>query len=176
MKRRKEADVERRFSTGATVEGRQLVGLAAPFGSETRIADFREVIAPGAFTRTLAENPDILALVDHDPSRLLARTRSGTLELRETAQGLEYRITLPETTIGNDLRTLAQRGDIGGVSMGFVATRESWDGDRRTLEEVELHEVSIVQAHAAYPTTTVSLRHRLTPGTVELLKRWLETV
>ena len=46
-------DLERRFATGATVEGRQLIGLAAPFGVETRIADFREVIAPGAFTKTI---------------------------------------------------------------------------------------------------------------------------
>ena len=46
-------DLERRFTTGASVEGRQLVGLAAPFGSETRIHDFREVIAPGAFTLSL---------------------------------------------------------------------------------------------------------------------------
>ncbi|MBH1819898.1 HK97 family phage prohead protease [Stenotrophomonas maltophilia] len=170
-------NVERRFAAGATVEGRQLIGLAAPFGSETRVADFREVIAPGAFTRTLAENRDILALVDHDVGRVLGRTRSGTLELRESAQGLEYRIALPETTTGNDLRALAVRGDLGGVSMGFVAKRDSWAGELRTLHEVELHEISIVQAHAAYPTTTVSLRSRQ-PGDRDhlgLLRCWLET-
>ncbi|MGY5998436.1 HK97 family phage prohead protease [Stenotrophomonas maltophilia] len=170
-------NVERRFAAGATVEGRQLIGLAAPFGSETRVADFREVIAPGAFTRTLAENRDILALVDHDVGRVLGRTRSGTLELRESAQGLEYRIALPETTTGNDLRALALRGDLGGVSMGFVAKRDSWAGELRTLHEVELHEISIVQAHAAYPTTTVSLRSRQ-PGDRDrlgLLRCWLET-
>lgn len=169
--------MERRFAAGATVEGRQLIGLAAPFGSETRVADFREVIAPGAFTRTLAENRDILALVDHDVGRVLGRTRSGTLELRESAQGLEYRIALPETTTGNDLRALAVRGDLGGVSMGFVAKRDSWAGELRTLHEVELHEISIVQAHAAYPTTTVSLRSRQ-PGDRDhlgLLRCWLET-
>ena len=170
-------NLERRFATGATVEGRQLTGLAAPYGSETRIADFREVIAPGAFTRTLAENRDILALVDHDAGKVLGRTRSGTLELRETAEGLAYRLALPDTSSGNDLRTLAQRGDLGGVSMGFVATRDSWEGDLRTLHEVELHEISIVQAHAAYPTTTVSLRSRH-PGARDrlgVLRYWLET-
>ena len=169
--------MERRFAAGATVDGRQLIGLAAPFGSETRVADFREVIAPGAFTRTLAENRDILALVDHDVGRVLGRTRSCTLELRESAQGLEYRIALPETTTGNDLRALALRGDLGGVSMGFVAKRDSWAGELRTLHEVELHEISIVQAHAAYPTTTVSLRSRQ-PGDRDrlgLLRCWLET-
>ena len=170
-------DLERRFTTGATVEGRQLIGLAAPYGSETRIADFRESIAPGAFTRTLVENRDILALVDHDPGRVLGRTRSGSLSLTETDAGLEYRITLPDTTTGNDLRALAQRGDLGGVSMGFVAKRDSWDGELRTLHEVELHEISIVQAHAAYPTTTVSLRSRQ-PGDRDrlgVLRYWLET-
>lgn len=168
-------DLERRFATGAAVEGRTLTGVAAPFGSEARIADFREVIAPGAFARTLAENRDILALVDHDASRVLGRTRSGTLELRETGAGLEYRVTLPDTTTGNDLRALAQRGDLGGVSMGFIATRDSWKGELRTLHEVELHEVSIVQAHPAYPTTTVSLRSRNAVGLRNDPRfRWLE--
>ena len=50
-------DMERRFAASAVVEGRQLVGLAAPFDSETRIADFRERIAPGAFARTSTLRP-----------------------------------------------------------------------------------------------------------------------
>ena len=168
-------DMERRFAASAVVEGRQLVGLAAPFDSETRIADFRERIAPGAFARTLAEHRDILALVNHDPGRVLGRTRSGSLSLAETAAGLEYRIALPDTTIGRDLRTLAERGDLGGVSMGFVATRDSWAGDLRTLHEVELFEVSIVQAHPAYSDTTVSLRSRSNAGLrADPRFRWLE--
>ncbi|MBV6807992.1 HK97 family phage prohead protease [Xanthomonas perforans] len=169
-------DIERRLATGATVEGRQLIGLAAPFGTETRIADFRELIAPGAFTRTLAENKDILALADHAPDKVLGRTKSGTLALRQTDKGLEYSLTLPDTSTGNDIRTLAQRGDLGGVSMGFVATRDSWDGDRRTLHEVELIEISIVQSWPAYPTTTVSLRSKSQHvDQLAILKFWLET-
>lgn len=168
-------ELERRFTSSATVEGRQLVGLAAPYGAETRIADFRETIAPGAFARSLSEGRDILALVDHDPGKVLGRTRTGTLELRETAEGLEYRVTLPDTTTGRDLRALAERDDLGGVSFGFVATRDSWEGELRTLHEVELHEVSIVQAHAAYPTTTVSLRSRDAEGLRRDPRfRWLE--
>lgn len=153
-------DIERRFAGGANLEGRQLIGLAAPYGTATRIADFSEVIAPGAFTCTLAEQRDVLALVDHDAGRVLGRTRSGTLQLRETAAGLEYRIALPDTSAGHDLRSLAERGDLGGVSIGFVAVRDSWEGDLRTLHEVQLHEISIVQARAAYPDTTVALRSR----------------
>ena len=115
--------------------------------------------------------------MDHDPGRVLGRTRSGSLSLTETADGLEYRLSLPDTTTGNDLRALAQRGDLGGVSMGFVATRDSWDGELRTLHEVELHEISIVQSWPAYAATTVSLRSRQ-PGDRDrlgMLRYWLET-
>lgn len=169
--------IEQRFARGAALEGRQLVGLAAPFNSPTAIADFREQIAPGAFTRSLASGTDVLALADHDTTRVLGRTSTGSLELRETERGLEYRLNLPDTTIGRDLRELAQRGDLGGVSFGFRVVRESWQDELRTLQEVELHEISIVQAWPAYPTTTVSLRSRL-PGDRDrlgTLRLWLET-
>lgn len=46
------------------------------------MADFREAIALGAFTRTLTENRDTLALVDPDVNQELGRTPSGTAELR----------------------------------------------------------------------------------------------
>lgn len=168
------SDVERRFSNGASVEGRQLVGLAAPYGVETRIGDYTEVIAKGAFTRSLADGRDVLALADHDAGKVLARTRSGTLTLRETDRGLEYALTLPETSVGNDLRALAARGDLGGVSFGFRCIRDAWQGDVRTLHDVELHEISVVSAWPAYPETTVSLRSRQM-GDVSVLRYWLET-
>lgn len=167
-------DLEFRFAQTA-IEGRQLVGLAAPFNSETRIGGFTEVIAPGAFARTLAEGRDILALADHDETRVLGRTKSGTLELRETSKGLEFRLQLPDTSIGNDLRALAQRGDLGGVSFGFRAVKEVWEGERRTLQDVELIEVSIVQSWPAYTDTTVALRNRQQAGSVAVLRHWLET-
>ncbi len=168
--------LERRFAP-ASLEGRQLVGLAAPYDSETRIGEFRERIARGAFTRTLSESRDILALSDHDPAKVLGRTKSGTLQLEETVHGLQFRLQLPDTTAGRDLQTLAERGDLGGVSFGFRAIKDSWEGELRTLHEVELHEISIVQSWPAYPDTTVALRSR--PIRMFMLgprRAWLETV
>lgn len=64
--------------------GRRLEGYAATFNTETRIGNrFDEVILPGAFSASLKAGGDILALVDHDATRVLARTRSGTLRLSE---------------------------------------------------------------------------------------------
>src|SRR3546814_3193568 len=81
------------------------------------------------------------------------------------------------TTIGNDLRELAQRVDLGGVSFCFRAVRDSWEGELRTLHEVELHEVSIVQSWPAYPDTTVALRSRpIVMRWIDPRRAWLETV
>src|ERR1051326_3517067 len=82
--------------------GRRLEGYAAIFNTETRVADFVETIAPGAFAGSLASGADILALADHDPTRLLARTRSGTLRLCEDTKGLNFDLDLPLTTLGAD--------------------------------------------------------------------------
>lgn len=72
--------IEKRFQTmELRAKGRRLEGYAALFGTEARIGGgMVETIASGAFKSTLEERAYILALVDHDPARVLARTRSGT--------------------------------------------------------------------------------------------------
>jgi len=144
--------IERR-GAAATVSaaGRRLVGYAARFGVEAQIGSFRERIAPGAFAASLASGRDILALVDHDPKALLGRTRTGTLTLREDADGLAFELALPDTRAAADILALAERGDIGGMSFGFVATDDAWEGELRELRAVELHEISIVQSVAGLP-------------------------
>lgn len=144
------------------VAGRRLEGYAATFGAPARIGSFTELIHPGAFRASLL-NParDVLALVDHDPGRLLARTSSGTLRLTEDARGLAFSLDLPNTSLGRDVLALAERRDIGGMSFGFVATDEAWPAaDRRELRAVDLLEISIVHAHPAYPRTVIAARAR----------------
>lgn len=147
----------------ADVAGRKLAGYAATFGTPAAIDGFTETIRSGAFRRSLAGGSDILALVDHDPTRLLARTRSGTLRLSEDARGLAFDLDVPPTTLGNDVLAMAERGDLGGMSFGFrvAAGGDHWP-DKRTRElcAVELVEVSVVHAFPAYEGTSVAARHR----------------
>jgi hypothetical protein len=138
--------------------GRKLTGYAATFGSEARIGATRETIAAGAFRATLASGRDVLALVDHDPARVLARTKSGTLRLSEDVRGLAFEIDLPDTTAGRDVLALAERGDLGGMSFGFRVVDEIRDADRRELRAVELVEVSVIGAFPAYQGTSVEAR------------------
>lgn len=158
--------------------GRRLEGYAALFNSESRIAGrFVETIRAGAFAASLASGADVLALVDHDPKNLIARTKSGTLRLSEDARGLAFSLDVPDTTLGRDTLALAERGDLGGMSFGFTTQDEKWIGDKRELRAVTLHEISIVQSFAAYENTVINVRSR--DGMFvrrNLARRYLETL
>lgn len=159
MIERRHLEVELR----ADVAGRKLAGYAARFSTPAEIDGFTETIRCGAFRASLTSGSDVLALVDHDPSKLLARTRSGTLRLSEDVRGLAFELDVPPTTLGNDVLAMVERQDIGGMSFGFrVASGGDHWPDRRTreLRAVELVEVSVVHAFPAYEGTSVAARTR----------------
>jgi hypothetical protein len=155
-------EVERRAAAlEVRASGRRLVGVAATFGTVAIIgAKAKEQIAPGAFAASLVDGNDILALVDHDPAKVIGRTRSKTLRLFQDNRGLAFEIDLPETSAANDVLALAARGDLGGMSFGFVVPPggETWQGELRTLHRIDLREISVVSAWPAYQGTQVSLR------------------
>ncbi|HWM82953.1 MAG TPA: HK97 family phage prohead protease [Pseudolabrys sp.] len=138
-----------------------VVGYAAIFGEVADIGGyFQEVVSRGAFTRTL-RTADVRAYFDHDRGRVLGRTSSGTLRLGEDDKGLRVEIDLPDTSDGRDVTTLIERGDISGMSIGVVVSRQEWDETadptKRTILEVDLYEVSIV-SEPAYEGTSIALR------------------
>lgn len=155
------ATLERRTGTlEIRAQGRRLEGYAAVFGTEARIGTFTETIRSGAFSQTLASGSDVLALVDHDPGRVLARTRSGTLRLTQDTRGLGFSLDLPDTQAARDVLALAERGDLGGMSFGFQvpAGGDVWSGTKRELRAVDLFEISVVQAFPAYDGTVINAR------------------
>ena len=170
--------IERRaFSAELRAKGRKLEGYAATFGTEARILDYTETIRAGAFKHSLTANNDILGLVDHDTSKVLARTKSGTLRLAEDSRGLAFSLDVPATQAGNDVLALAERGDLGGMSFAFIPLDERWEEDKRELRSVDLKEISVVSAWPAYDGTSVQARTKpvVLPLRVALYKRYLET-
>lgn len=136
-------------------------GYAALFNVETNIGGYWvESIAPGAFTRTLAED-DILAVHSHDIGRVVGRTGAETLTLREDAKGLAFENALPDTSDGRDLAVSIERKDIPGMSFGFITRKQEWDETvdppKRTIIEATLIEITY-SALPAYPDTTVGMR------------------
>ncbi len=164
--------LERRTFTEVRADGRRLEGYAATFGAEARIGSIIETIAPGAFRGAIGG--DVLALFDHDPGKVLGRTRSGTLRLSEDAKGLAFSLDLPDTQAGRDVLELAQRNDLGGMSFAFLVPKggDRWNGERRTLLSLDLKEISVVSAFPAYPDTSLALRSRepARSARVELLR------
>lgn len=140
---------------------RIVTGYAAVFNSRTLLWEgLEEMIASGAFSRALSSGADIRCLFDHDWSKVLGRTKSGTLRLEEDDRGLKFEVELPNTTVANDLIESMNRGDINQCSFGFIPTEETWDYNTdpvlRTVNEVELFEVSIVSL-PAYQDTEATL-------------------
>ncbi len=142
---------------------RGLSGYAATFHQEARIADsFTEVLLPGCFAASLADNTDLLLLADHDPTKVLSRTRSG-LQVSENGRGLYFEVAeLPNTTAANDALEMVRSGTVGGCSFAFTVPPDGdrWAGTRRELRAVSLLEVSIVSAWPAYSGTSVAVRAR----------------
>jgi HK97 family phage prohead protease len=142
-----------------------LEGYAAVFNSDS--VEFEgweknwiERIEPGAFARSLREQPDIKALWSHRSDMPIARA-PGTLDIREDDTGLKVSIQLADTTVGRDLLANVRAGNVDAMSFGFEMRsqriEENDDIVVRTLTDVDLIEVSAV-VWPAYPDTSLAIR------------------
>lgn len=143
-------------------DGMRFTGYAAVFNSESEPLPFTERINPGAFSKSLRSRNEVKMFMNHNMDHVLASTRSKTLNLKEDSTGLLAEAVLPDTSVGRDLATLMKRGDVHSMSFGFSVPNggDKWspDGSVRELQEVRLHEVSIVTGFPAYEATTASVR------------------
>ena len=145
---------------------KRIDGYFAVFGSDYEIAPgMSESIAPGAFSRTLADNGDVRALTNHDTTLVLGRVKAGTLELREDDRGLYGSILInPNDQDAVNLYERVRRGDVDQCSFGFEivdeATERRADGSTHwTIKDVNLFEVSAC-TFPAYEATNISARER----------------
>jgi len=163
MTNNREIRVLKSHDLRADGEKRTIAGYAAVFNSNSEdLGGFIETIAPGAFDAVMGD--DVRALVNHDESKVLARTKAGTLRLDLDETGLRYEFDVPNTTYGNDLLESVNRGDISQSSFGFSVDEDEWERGmngakaRRTITKVSrLYDVSPV-TYPAYPDTSVALR------------------
>lgn len=137
-------------------------GYFAVFGDVYHIdKGMSESIAPGAFARSLSG--DVRALINHDTTLVLGRTKAKTLELREDQHGLWGRIYINRNDADAvSLYERVKRGDVDGCSIGFDIRSEDTDvsaeGDVHwTIRDVDLWEVSCC-TFPAYEATSVQAR------------------
>ena len=123
-----------------------------------------EIVKPGAFSGCMGQ--DTRALINHDSTLVLGRTKAGTLELKEDEHGLWGRIRINrEDGDAMNLYARVQRGDVDQCSFGFNIKRETFvdlggDQYRWEIEEVDpLYEVSVC-TFPAYQETSVAARQK----------------
>lgn len=155
--------VAQQFQTRSANDDLFIEGYFSVFNSEYPLWEgASEIVKPGAFTNSVSG--DVRALINHDSSLVLGRTKTGTLTLRQDERGLWGSIRINRDDVdAMNLYARVQRGDVDQCSFGFDIKRETFvdlgDGKCRwEIEEVDpLYEVSVC-TFPAYTETSVSAR------------------
>lgn len=135
---------------------RTVEGYAAVFNSDSvNFGGFIERMLPGSITEQTIAESDVLALLDHDKQKVLARSKfgKGSLHLSVDSRGLKYSFEAPDTVYGNELIEQLKRGDLSQSSFCFLIDTSSpdtqeWYRDkegmlRRDIKKVaELRDIS----------------------------------
>ncbi len=154
-------------------------GYFALFNDETNLfGNVYEEIDKEAFNNTL--DKDIRALINHDTSKVLGRTKAKTLELKADEKGLYGKIKInPNDTEAVNLYERVKRGDVDQCSFGFFIKDEDVenrsDGTTKfVIKDIDLFEVSAV-TFPAYENTGISAREKqvknLNKRKIELWKK-----
>ncbi len=162
-KQRQVRCVAQQFQARDAGDDLHIEGYFAVFNSEYPLWEgASEIVAPGAFSSSIGG--DIRALINHDSSLVLGRTKAGTLTLRQDERGLWGSIKINRDDVdAMNLYARVQRGDVDQCSFGFDIKRERFEelGDgkcRWVIETVDpLYEVSVC-TFPAYEQTSVSAR------------------
>ena len=124
---------------------------------------YEERVLPGTFRKAIEGGGSILLKFNH--GRVIGESGSGSLELREDNIGLFARahVTDPE------IIEKARKKELRGWSFGFVPVKDSWNTEngalwQRSLSEIELREVSILDKTPAYIATSIEMRDGKSAG------------
>lgn len=146
-------------------------GLFSGYGSVFGTVDsYREVVAPGAFTESLAE-----IKAKGRPVPVLWQHRSGEpigvySNLVEDAHGLkvEGQLIIDGVARAKEAHALMKAGAVSGLSIGYYVREDSWDEKERvrTLKKVELVEISLVTFPANDDARIDAIKSKLAHGSL----------
>lgn len=101
----------------------------------------KDIVLPGAFTKSLNSGRKVRFLYSHDPRSVLGVPK----ELKEDNRGLFGRFKISKTRLGEETHQLLQDGAIDSFSFGYSAADYLiGDDDVRQLKGIELYEASLV--------------------------------
>lgn len=167
MKNRNNLEI-RAISNEVQVDSRNITGYAVVFESVSEDLGFRERIMKGAITDDTIKKSDVFCLLNHDSTKVLARSKygEGSLKLEIDERGLKYSFTAPQTDLGNEILEHLERGEIDSSSFAFTVSLDEGSEKWYTVEGVQYRDIYVVEAlydvspvyQPAYQETTVSKR------------------
>ena len=144
-------ETEKRFVEFRTDADGVITGTVVRYGDRAKIGNYSESFAAGSLRAD-----DVIVNLQHDRNAPVARTGAG-LELRNGSDALEATINLPDTPPARAARELVNAGILRGMSMEFIAKRDAWQGEHRTVQEAELVGIALVD-RPAYPESVLAER------------------
>jgi HK97 family phage prohead protease len=157
---------ERRFFSGAVElreagEEKFFVGRGIVFNSSTDLGPFTEEVSDVAADGVM--DNDVRGAFNHSSDIILGRTKSGTMRLLKTPQGVDYEIKFnPNDPDHVRVMEKIKRGDVTGSSFAFRIKTNVWtkrDGKphRQITALEEMLDIGPV-TYPAYRDTTVAAR------------------
>jgi HK97 family phage prohead protease len=124
-------------------EARELLGLAVPYGQETRIGSYIESFARGAFAGVDPSSVPLTASHPRDGSQLPIGVST---ELREASEGLHGVWKVSATDRGDEILALAGDAVPLGLSVGFIPELDQWNRDKTRVvrQRASLDHVAVV--------------------------------
>ena len=161
-------------------------GIAAPYETVSSMADRSGnavVYRRGCFAASLASGKrDIFVLHNFLESRVIGRTRSGSAAIWETAQGLEFEVTPPNTFWMRDLLVSLDRKDVSAATCLCIPVSSTIEtrGDQRVraVTEADLILISITAFPPFSTPAPLSVKQQQQQSAAALTpqdKEWLST-
>ena len=152
--------VETRTSDTLDIADKRIRGVI-PYNTTSRdMGGWFEKISPNAFRNT--DFSELRAVIDHKGTPLARYPK--TLELEDRSDGLAWSIDPPQSRA--DVIEAVQRGDMNSGSWRMKVSKDSWQGETRTVEAIShLYDVTLVGADLpAYPAAAVEYRSQTNPA------------
>lgn len=161
-----DSDTEFRVSTEGDKTYLEGYGIVFNRDSHPIYGMFIERIDPRALDN--ADTSQIISKYNHDISRVLGTTWANTLTFSIDSKGVKYRVLLPDTETGREVKHLTERGDLRGSSFEFRIAKEGakWTQEDRGGIKVDIRTVTNISElldlspvmRPAYPDTEGKLK------------------
>lgn len=129
------------------------------------LGGFTEVIKPESLDGV--DLSDVALVYAHDNNSILARASAGNLTTKVDDTGLFFSAEIPKTSLGNDVLTNVEVGNLKGMSFAFTIpdggdewTRQN-NGLLHTVNQIGIISELTITAYPAYAETSVELKRSL---------------